>query len=96
MITDFIRTRRNEHSPLPIHSEAVECVEDVKFLRVNVSDQLTWTTNTWNLITKEKRRHFLRGLKKAQLPHKLMLNYYRSTIKNILTSSITVSYASGW
>ncbi|XP_062849614.1 uncharacterized protein LOC134311895 [Trichomycterus rosablanca] len=60
-----------------------------------VYGQLTWTVNTSHLIKKAQQRlFFLRKLKKAKLPQKLLVNFYRSTIESILTSNFTVWYSS--
>ncbi|XP_059843356.1 uncharacterized protein LOC132403735 [Hypanus sabinus] len=56
---------------------------------------LTWTTNTSMLVNKAQQRlFFLRKLKQAKLPQKLLLNFYRSTTEIILTNSATVWCAS--
>lgn len=90
---EFRRTRRKAHLPLHIHGGAVESVERLKFLGVTLSDHLTWTSNTSSLVKKkaQQRPFFLGKLKQAQLPVKLLLNLYRTTI---LTNCITAWYRS--
>lgn len=73
----------------------MESVEDLRFLGVNISNNLTWTSNTSNLVKKAQQRlFFLRKLRQARLPQKLLVNFYRSTIESTLTSCITVWYTS--
>lgn len=62
--------------------------------KVTLSNQLTWTSNNPNntsqLVKKGQQRSvYLRKLKWDKLPLKL-LNFCRSTVKSILTNSITV------
>ncbi|KAI4881099.1 hypothetical protein NFI96_007134 [Prochilodus magdalenae] len=42
----------------------------------------------------QQRLHFLRRLWRVNLPQQLFCNFYRSTVKSILTSCITVWYGS--
>lgn len=46
MVIDYRRTKEKAHLRLNIHGEAVERVEKLKLLGVNMSKQLTWTSNT--------------------------------------------------
>lgn len=95
MIIDFQRTKVKPHVPLHLHGERVEEVESLKFLGVTLSNQLKWTNNTSQLVKKAQQSlFFLRKLKRAKLPPKLLLNFYRNTIESILTNSATVWYAS--
>lgn len=52
MIIDFRRTNHKVHLPLYIHGEEGESVKRLKFLRVTMSKQLTWTINTSALVKK--------------------------------------------
>lgn len=95
MVIDFRRSKVEPHAPLYIQGEIVEQVEKLKFLGVTLSNQLSWTNNTTQLVKKAQQRlFFLRKLKRAKLPVKLLINFYRSTIESILTYSATVWYAS--
>ncbi|KAI4872588.1 hypothetical protein NFI96_002178 [Prochilodus magdalenae] len=42
----------------------------------------------------QQRIHFLRRLRRVNLPQQLLCNFYRSTVESILTSCITVWYGS--
>ena len=56
--------RKTEHSPLLIHWEAVECVDNIRFLGIHISCDLTWSLNTSSLVKKvQQRLFFLRKLK---------------------------------
>ncbi len=81
--------------PLHIHGEEVENVNNIKFLGLYITNDLTWTINTHYLVKKAQRRlFFLRKLKKAKVPSQLLVNFYRSIIESILCHCITVWYTS--
>ncbi|KAI4882201.1 hypothetical protein NFI96_003940, partial [Prochilodus magdalenae] len=94
LITDFRKGGRT-HTPLNIGGTLVERVSSFKFLGVHLAEDLTWTTNTSHLVRKAQQRlHFLRRLRRVNLPQQLLCNFYRSTVESILTSCITVWYGS--
>ncbi|KAL6475087.1 hypothetical protein MHYP_G00161270 [Metynnis hypsauchen] len=94
LIVDFRRGSR-EHAPLSIEGAMVERVNSFRFLGVYISEDLTWSHNTSHIIRKSQQRlHFLRRLKKVNLPQQLLCNFYRATVESILTSCITVWYGS--
>ncbi|XP_072251171.1 uncharacterized protein [Leuresthes tenuis] len=70
-------------------------VKSTKFLGVNITDDLTWTTNTTALVKKAQQRlHFLRRMRRASLPPSALTTFYRGAIESILTSSLSVWYGS--
>ncbi len=76
VVMDF---RRNtvDHPPLTIDSSNVERVSSTKFLGVNITDDLTWTTNTRSVSKKAQQGlHFLRQLKRAS--HMATVNHTHS------------------
>ena len=82
LIIDFRRTKGRDYLPLYIHGNEVECVNDLKFLGVTLSRQLTWSSNTSHLVQKTQQRlFFLRKLKRVS-SHRTV-NFHRSTIKSI-------------
>ncbi len=92
---DFRRSRRTAHAPLLIQGVEVEHVENIKFLGIHISADLTWALNTSYLVKKAQQRlFFLRKLKQAGLSSRLLINVYRSAIESILCYCITVWYAS--
>ncbi|KAI3368184.1 hypothetical protein L3Q82_007914 [Scortum barcoo] len=85
VIVDYRRSRRTEHAPLLIHGEAVERVNNIKFLGIHITSDLTWSMNTAHLVKKAQQRlFFLRKLKRAGLSPQLLTNFYRATIESIL------------
>ncbi|KAI3352269.1 hypothetical protein L3Q82_005248 [Scortum barcoo] len=50
VIVDYRRSRMTEHAPLLIHREAVERVNNIKFLGIHITSDLTWSMNTAHLI----------------------------------------------
>ena len=45
MIVDF-RKQQREHPPIHVDGTAVEKVESIKFLGVDITDKLKWSTHT--------------------------------------------------
>ncbi|KAI4884175.1 hypothetical protein NFI96_007457 [Prochilodus magdalenae] len=91
IVVDFRRTKKSDHLPLHISGAEVERVEKVKFLGVHITNHLTWSSNTSYLCMRAQQRlYFLRKLKQAQLPQKLLVNFYRSTIESILSHCMIV------
>ncbi len=69
-------------------------LQSFKYFGVHISHNATWTVNTSLLVKKGlKRLDFLRLLKKARLPHQLLVNYYRSVIESVITYCIAVWYS---
>ncbi|KAI3352751.1 hypothetical protein L3Q82_019323, partial [Scortum barcoo] len=65
--------------------EAVERVNNIKFLGIHITSDLTWSMNTAHLVKKAQQRlFFLRKLKRAGLSPQLLTNFYRATIESIL------------
>ncbi|KAI3374501.1 hypothetical protein L3Q82_006316 [Scortum barcoo] len=88
IVMDYRRSRRTEHAPLLIHGEAVERVNNIKFLGIHITSDLTWSMNTAHLVKKAQQRlFFLRKLKRAGLSPQLLTNFYRATIESILCLS---------
>ena len=66
-------------------------VKTFKFLGTHISEDLTWSHNAQQNITKSQQRlYFLRRLRKVGMPSKILSNFYRYTVESVLTSSITV------
>ena len=88
-ITVDFRKNRKPHTPLTINGSAVESVKSTTFLGVHITDDLTWTTNTTSLVKKAQQRlHFLRRMRRANLPPSAHTTFYRGAIESILTSSL--------
>jgi hypothetical protein len=69
-------------------------VESFKFLGVHIPDKLKWSTHTDGVVKKAQQRLFnLRRLMKYGLSPKTLTNFYRCTIKSILSGCITAWYS---
>ncbi|KAI4899027.1 hypothetical protein NFI96_000382 [Prochilodus magdalenae] len=95
MIVDYRKLQRGGHSPLYINGAEEERVSSVRFLGVHLTDDLTWSLHTNKVVrSTHQRLFFLRRLRKFGLPPDILTNFYRRTIKSILTACITVWYGS--
>ncbi|KAI3376831.1 hypothetical protein L3Q82_000406 [Scortum barcoo] len=70
-------------------------VSSFRFLRVHISEDLTWTHHT-DFDTKSARQQlfFLRRLWRLNMNSRIFCNFYRCTIESILTGCITAWYSS--
>ncbi len=92
VVMDF-RINSVDYPPLTIDGSTVERIGSTKFLRVHITEDLTWTTNVTSLNKKgQQRLHFLHRLKWASLPPPILTTFYRGTIEGVLTTCITVWY----
>ncbi len=95
IIVDFHKTGQYKQSPLSIDKEVVERVTDCKFFGVIVSDDLSWSTNTADVIGKAQQRlYYLRKLKSAKIPRQLMVNFYNFAISSVLSYGFLVWFSS--
>ncbi|KAK3550116.1 hypothetical protein QTP86_020664 [Hemibagrus guttatus] len=94
MIMDF---RRNTPAlpPLTIMNSTVPTVESFRFLGTTISQDLKWDTHINATIKKAQQRlHFLRQLRKFNLPQELLIQFYSAIIESVLCTSITVWFSS--
>ena len=90
-----MRKKRSPHRPLFIGELEVERVSSFKYLGVHISDDLTWTLNTTQLVKKSQQRlYFLRRLRKFGMSPDILRNFYSCIVESILTGCITVWYGS--
>ena len=90
IVIDF-RRNKSPIDPIFINNETVEQILDFKFLGTFVTNDLTWSINCSEILKRAKQRmYFLRQLKTYNVNSSVLLNFYRSIIESILTSSITV------
>ena len=76
MIIDF-RGSQPEHAPLSISGCTVERVENIKFYRVQISQDLNWNKNTSGITRRAQQRLlFLRKLKLASLAISTLGTFY--------------------
>ena len=90
LIIDF-RKANHPIIPIVIKGSEVEIVSVFKYLGIQLSNVLSWQTNTESLIKKAQQRlYFLRRLKKFGMSRTILINFYRTTIESILSYAITV------
>lgn len=95
VIVDYKTNRRTAHAPLSKHEKVVEHVDNIRFLGIHISADLTWALNISHLVKKgQQRLFFLTERRETGLPSRLMVNFYRSTIESILTLDMVVWYTS--
>ena len=94
MIIDFWRLQP-EHPLLSISDHTVERVENIKFLGVQISQDLSWSKNTWGITKQAQRRlFFLRKLKQASLPISILRTFYSGVVVSGPTYCILIWYSS--
>ncbi len=90
-----MRKKRRTHQTLFIRDLEVERVNRFRYLGVHISEDLTWTLNTTQLVKKAQQRlYFLRRLRKFGMPPKILSNFYSCVVESVLSSCITVWYGS--
>lgn len=93
VIVDYRMSRKTEHAPRLIQGEAVEHVQNIKFLGIHITSELTWSVNTAHWETKAQQGLFFPGkLKRAGPSCRLLTNFYRTTKDPILCLGMTVWY----
>lgn len=85
--------QQGKPSPTSHKRVCVEWVRSIKFLGVQIYYSLSWFANTTVVVKKALQLlHFLRVLKRKKLEEKLLILFYRATIKSILAYGITALY----
>ncbi|KAL0148892.1 hypothetical protein M9458_055803, partial [Cirrhinus mrigala] len=80
MTVDF-RRKPPALTPLTIMNSAVAVVDSFRFLGTNISLDLKWDIHIDSIVKKDQQRlHFLRQLKKFNLPQALMTQFYSTVI----------------
>ncbi|PWA19940.1 hypothetical protein CCH79_00016587, partial [Gambusia affinis] len=78
------------HTPLLVNDAAVEQVRNIKFLGIYITDTLSWSLQTSDMEKKAQQcLHFFSN-EKNKPPLSILTTFYRGTIENKLTSSISV------
>eukprot|EP00061_Rhincodon_typus_P004796 g23450.t1 len=92
LIFDF-RKKGGEHAPIYINRAEVERVRSIKFLRVTITDDLSWTSHGDATIKMAQQRlFFLRPLRKFGISVRNLTNFYRCTNESILSGCIAAWY----
>ncbi len=78
---------------LMISGTPVERVSSFKYLGVNISEDLTWTTHIQTQVKKARQRlYHLRQLRKLRVSPTILKTFYSGTIESVLTQCISVWY----
>ena len=94
-ITVDFGKKHMSHTHLLIISD--NAVKSTKFLGVQITEALTWTTNTISLVKKAHQcLHFLRRMRRADLPPSALTTFYRGAIESILISSLVQQLLCYW
>ncbi len=94
LIIDF-RKHNTNHTPLHISGVCVERVPAFRFLGINITEDLSWNTNTSAAVKKAQQRlYFLRTLRKNHLQEQLLVSFYRCAIESVITYCISMWYTS--
>ncbi len=76
-----------------ISGTPVERVSSFKYLGVNISENLTWTTHIQTQVKKAMQRlYHLRQLRKFRVSPTILKTFYSGTIESVLTQCISVWY----
>ncbi len=76
-----------------ISGTPVEGVSSFKYLGVNLSEDLTWTTHIQTQVKKARQRlYHLRQLRKVRVSPTILKTFYSGTIESVLTQCISVWY----
>ena len=85
MIIDF-RRLLPEHAPLSISGCTVERVENIKFLGVQISQDLSYNKNNSGITKRAQQRpSLMRKLKQAFLPISILRTLYSGVVESVLT-----------
>ncbi len=93
LIVDFRKRHLLPYTPLMISGTPVERVSSFKYLGVNISEDLTWTTHIQTQVKKARQRlYHLRQLRKFRVSPTILKTFYSETIESVLTQCISVWY----
>ncbi len=93
LIVDFRKRQQRPYTPLMISGTPVERVSSFKYLSVNISEDLTWTTHIQTQVKKARqRRYHLRQLRNIQgltsYPENFLFRGHRKCIDSVHLSVV--------
>ncbi len=93
LIVYFRKRQQRPYTPLMISGTPVERVSSFKYLSVNISEDLTWTTHIQTQVKKARQRlYHLRQLRKFRVSPAILKTFYSGAIESVLTQCISVWY----
>ncbi len=93
LIVHFRKRQQRPYTPLMISGTPVERVSSFKYLGVNISDDLTWTTHIQTQVKKARQRlYHLRQLRKNRVSPAILKTFYSGAIESVLSQCISVWY----
>ena len=80
---------QQEFEPILINGDALEVVDSVKLLGLNISSDLTWNIHINEILKKaSKRLYFLLQLKRAKVTRTDLGLFYSSCIRSIMDYAV--------
>ncbi len=94
LIVDFRKRQQRPYTPLMISGTPVERMSSFKYLSVNISEDLTWTTHFQTQVKKARQKlYHLRQLRKFRVSPAILKTLYSGAIESVLTQCISVWYS---
>ncbi len=93
LIVDFRKRQQRPYTSLKISGTPVEGGGSFKYIGVNISEDLTWTTHIQTQVNKARQRlYHLQQLRKFRVSPTILKTFYSGTIESVLTQCISVWY----